>query len=163
MKNNLFKLYVNLRNFYVNNFFVTVLCLKHEDNFIYLYDNYIIYRYLLLLIPFYFLNLIANKYKYDLIYKIDGVYGITNIKENHIIPFITSCVVVNDEATLNISSEIRLYNSSIPLHFFINSCDLNNYKVIKLAYLIKGVKKEKEINLNEIETKKYLIYNLFEN
>ena len=158
----IFNLYVKLRNFYVNNFFVTVLCLKQNDTFIYLDGNYLIYRYLLLLIPFYFVNYIANKYNYDLIYKIDGVYGITNIKENHIIPFITSCIVVNDYSISNISSNIRLYNSSIPLYFFIYTCDLDKFKTIKLVYLIKGQKIEKDININELDTKKYLIYNLFD-
>jgi hypothetical protein len=159
----LFNLYVKLRNFYVNNFFVTVLCLKQNDIFIYLDNNYLICRYLLLLIPFYFVKYFASKYNYELIYKIDGVYGITNIKDNHIIPFIISCVVINDTSSLNISDDIRLYNSSIPLYFFINMCTLHDYKLIKLNYLIKGIKKEKEINLNNIDTKKYLIYNLFDN
>ena len=70
MKTNLYKLYVKLRNFYVNNFFVSILCFKNNDHFIYLNDHYpqIIYRYLLLLIPFYFIKLIANKYNYDIIY-----------------------------------------------------------------------------------------------
>ena len=158
-----YNLYVKLRNFYVKNFFVTILCFKNNDRFIYLDNNYpqIFYRYLLLLIPFYFIKLFANKFNFDIIYKIDGVYGITNIKENHIIPFIKSCVISDDTASLNISLSIRLFNSSIPLHFFMNICELNNYKTIKLIYLNKGVTIEKEIKLNEIDTKKYLIYHLF--
>ena len=149
MKEQIFKLYVKLRNFYVNNFFVRVLCFKNEDQFIYLYDRYAIYSYFLLLIPFYFVKYVAFMYNYDIIYNVDGVYGITNIKDNHIIPFITSCTACNDNSSLNISYDIRLYNSSIPLDFFINTRDLHNYNTIKLVYIIKGTKIEKEINLRE--------------
>jgi hypothetical protein len=159
----IFNLYVKVRNFLVSNFFINILCLKHQNTFIYLDNKYSIYRYLLLLCPFYFVNLITNKYNYEIIYKMDNTYNITNIDENHIIPFIQSCIAINDYSSLNISSDIRLYNSSIPLHFFINTCNLHSYNIIKLVYLNKGVKIEKEINLNNIDTKKYLIYNLFNN
>ena len=171
----LFKLYVKLRNFYVNNFFVSVLCLKHNDNFIYLYNNYLIYRYILLFIPFYFIKFIANKYNYDLIYKMDNVYGITNIKETHIIPFIISCSVSSELSSElssenkisseliseNIISKIRLYNSSIPLHFFIYTNNINEYELINIVYKHKGETIKKKIKFKEIDTKKYLIYNLF--
>lgn len=158
----LFGLYVKLRNFYVTNFFVNIICLRKKHNYIYLDNKYLIYRYLLLLCPFYFVNYIANKYNYDLIYKIDDIYGITNVKENHIIPFIINCTVSNNESSLNISSDIHFYNSSIPLQFFINTCNIHNYHIIKLVYLNKGVKMEKEINLNNLDTSKCLIHNLFD-
>ena len=156
----IFNLYVKLRNFIINNFFVNILCFKKNNNFIYLHNP--IYQYCLLLIPFYFVNLIAIKYKYDIIYKRDGIYGITNIKENMIIPFITNCIVIKDENILNISSNLRIYNSSIPLHFFINNDKLLMYDILKIIYLKKGDKIEKKIMLNEIDTKNYLIYNLFD-
>jgi hypothetical protein len=114
------------------------------------------------LIPFYFIKTIANIYKYDIIYKVDGIYGITNIKENHIIPFITSCIVISDKSSLNISSYIRYYNSSIPLCFFIDNNNINNYNTIELVYFNKAVKIEKKVNLKTIDTTKYLIYNLFQ-
>jgi len=158
-----YRYYVRSRNFFVNNFFVNILCLKQNNTYTYLDGNYIYYRYLLLLIPFYFITLIANRYNTEIIYKVDGIYGITNIKENHIIPFITSCTACNDNSSLNISYDIRLYNSSIPLDFFINTRNLHNYNTIKLVYIIKGTKIEKEINIREKDTKKYLIYNLFDN
>lgn len=161
IKMKLYRQYVNFRNFFINNFFVNVVCLKHNDTFIYLNNNYIIYNYLLILIPFYFVKNIANIYNYDLIYKVDGIYGITNIKENHIIPFISSCIAYNNKSSLNITNDIRFYNSSIPLYFFINNNNLKNYDFIKLIYFNKSNKIEKKIEFNEIDTKKYLIYNLF--
>ena len=158
-----YRYYVRSRNFFVNNFFVNILCLKQNNTYTYLDGNYIFYRYLLLLIPFYFIKFIANRYNTEIIYKVDGIYGITNIKENHIIPFITSCTAINKVATLNISQEIRLYNSSIPILFFINYEEIYEYDSIKLTFITKGIRKEKEINLREINFNEYLIYHLFEN
>jgi hypothetical protein len=161
-KMKLYRSYVNTRNFFINNFFVEIYCFKCDNKCIYLNNYYLIYKYLLLLIPFYFIKTIANIYKYDIIYKVDGIYGITNIKENHIIPFITSCIVISDKSSLNISSYIRYYNSSIPLCFFIDNNNINNYNTIELVYFNKAVKIEKKVNLKTIDTTKYLIYNLFQ-
>jgi len=160
-KMKLYRIYVNLRNFFINNFFVNVICLKHDNTFTYLNNDRLIYRYLLILFPFYFVKFIANIYKYDIIYKVDGIYGITNIKENHIIPFVNSCIAFNDKSSLNISKDIGFYNSSIPLYFFINNNNFNNYNYIKLIYYYKSKKIEKKIEFNKIDTKNYLIYNLF--
>lgn len=160
---NLYRYYVKAKNFYVNNFFVHVLCLKQNDKYTYLDGNYYYFRYFLLLIPFYFVKLIANMYNTELIYNIDGIYGITNVKINHIIPYISNCIISDDIASLNISAIIRLYNSSIPLSFFINYNHLYKYHSIKLVYIMKGTRFEKDFNLKEIDSKKYLIYQLFEN
>jgi hypothetical protein len=157
----LYRMYVKSRNFFINNFFVNIICLKHNNTFIYLNNDRLIYRYLLLLIPFYFVKCFANIYNYDLIYRVDGIYGITNIKENHIIPFITSCIAFNETSSLNISNDIRFYNSSIPLYFFIINSNLNSYNFIKLIYFNKSSKIEKKIEFDKIDTKSYLIYNLF--
>ena len=40
-KMRLFKLYVKSRNFFVNNFFVNILCIKQNDTFFYLENNYL--------------------------------------------------------------------------------------------------------------------------
>jgi hypothetical protein len=156
-------LYITLRNFCVNNFFVDVLCLKQQNNFIYLNKKYLICRYILFLCPFYFVNLIASKYNYDLIYKKDGTYGITNIQKNRIIPHIKSFIVLKKDAALNIKDFIYLYNPSIPLSFFINTCNLYTFDTLKIIYLNKGVLTEKEYDLKNLDIQKYLIYNLFEN
>ena len=161
-KMRLFKLYVKSRNFFVNNFFVNILCIKQNDTFFYLENNYLFLKYFFLLIPFYFLKLIANRFNYELIYRVDGIYGITNIKETHIIPFITCCNMVNNQCSLNITNQIRMYNTSIPISFFINNMQINDFDRMQLVYFIKSVKTEKEINLNAIDKNKFLIYELFE-
>ena len=161
-KKKAYRVYVRFRNFFINNFFVDILCIKQNDNFIYLENDYLFLRYFLLLIPFYFLKLIANRFNYELIYNVDGIYGITNIKETHIIPFITCCNMVNEQSSLNITNQIRMYNTSIPISFFINNMQINDFDKIQLVYFIKSVKTEKEINLNEIDKNKFLIYELFE-
>jgi len=161
-KEQIYKFYVKSRNFFVNNFFVNISCIKQNDTFIYLNGNNLIFKYLLLLIPFYFIKITFNLFNCELIYKIDGIYGITNIKKNHIIPFITNCVVSNDDSSLNITNDIRYYNSSIPISFFINNSKINNYYKIQLVYYIKSNKNEKEIDLRDIDIDKNLIYQLFE-
>jgi hypothetical protein len=161
-KEKIYKFYVRSRNFFVNNFFVNILCIKQNDTFIYLNDCNIIYRYLLLLIPFYFLKITFNLFDCELIYKIDGIYGITNIKKNHIIPFITHCVISNDDLSLNITNDIRFYNSSIPISFYINNNKINNFYKIQLVYYIKSNRNEKKIDLRDFDLNNYLIYQLFE-
>ena len=161
-KKKAFRLYVRFRNFFINNFFVNIICIKQNDTFIYLENDYLYLKYFLLLIPFYFLKLIANRFNYELIYCIDGIYGITNIKETHIIPFITCCNMVNNQCSLNITNQIRMYNTSIPISFFINNMQINDFDRMQLVYFIKSVKTEKEINLNSIDQNNFLLYELFE-
>ena len=152
------RFFIGIRNFIINNFFVNIVCIKKNDYLIFLNS---IYKYSLYLFPFNVIKLIANYYKYDLIYNMNGVYVVTNIKENRIIPFIMSCTIFNNNSALNISSEIRLYNSSIPLYFLIKNCNFENYDTIKIVYLHKGVNITKNIKIANIDSK-YLIYNLFD-
>jgi len=159
VKSNSYKFYVRSRNFFINNFFVKVLCLKQNNIYTNIDNSF--YQYLLLLVPFYIIKLVANMTNTDIIYKVDGIYGITNIKKNHIIPFITSCTLINNDTVINLTSDIRLYNSSIPLLFFIKHNYLNSYDSIRLTYLIKSNKIEKIIKLNSIDYDNYLIYQMF--
>jgi hypothetical protein len=159
--NTIFRIYVKTRNFLINNFFVDIKCFKKEDKFIYLDNQKIIYKYLLMIIPFYLIKSIANKYNYDIIYKVDNIYNITNIKENHIIPFISNCSVYSNNSVIDITKDIRYYNSSIPLCFLIYNCELFKYDTIKITYMNKGNKLYTEINLNNIDTTNFLLYNLF--
>lgn len=159
--NTIFRIYVKTRNFLINNFLVNIECFKKEDNYIYLDNKKIIYKYLLMFVPFYFIKSITSIYDYDIIYKIDNIYNITNIKENHIIPFITSCIVCSNDSLMDITKEIRYYNSSIPLCFLIYNCELFSYDTIKITYMNKGNKLYSEINLNNIDTTKFLLYKLF--
>lgn len=161
-KRKLYRVYAKIRNFIINNFFVNVVCIIQEDNFIYLSNNNLIYNYILLSIPFIFIKFIFYIFNYKLIYKVDGIYRITNNIDLHIIPFIKSCTVINNNSTLNITSDIYMYNSCVPLEFLINTCNINDYNLIKLNYVSKGNNIEKEINIKDINPKKYLIYNLFD-
>ena len=160
--NKIFRIYVKTRNFLINNFLVNIECFKKEDKFIYLDNQKIIYKYLLMIIPFYLIKTLANKYNYDIIYKVDNIYNITNIKENHIIPFITNCSVYSNDSVIDITKDIRYYNSSIPLCFLIYNCELFSYDTIKITYMNKGNRLYNEINLNNIDTTKFLLYNLFD-
>jgi hypothetical protein len=160
--NKIFRIYVKTRNFLINNFLVNIECFKKEDKFIYLDNQKIIYKYLLMIIPFYLIKTLANKYNYDIIYKVDNIYNITNIKENHIIPFITNCSVYSNDSVIDITKDIRYYNSSIPLCFLIYNCELFKYDTIKITYMNKGNRLYNEINLNNIDTTKFLLYNLFD-
>ena len=70
--------------------------------------------------------------------------------------------MVNNQCSLNITNQIRMYNTSIPISFFINNMQINDFDRMQLVYFIKSVKTEKEINLNSIDQNNFLLYELFE-
>lgn len=155
-------IYTLIRNFYINNFFVNILCIIKNDQYTYLLNNHFIYKYILHIIPFTISKYFFVFFNYNLIYKIDNIYCITNNKLQ-IIPFIKNFIVTNETSSLNLTSKIYLFHSSIPLEFLLYICDIKDYDRIELNYVIKGINIKKEINIKDIDTTKYLIYNLFDN
>jgi len=122
-------------------------------------DKNLMRQYLLFLTPFYFTKRYAIDNNYFIIHKIDDCYGITTENKNCIIPYIISCNIITNDTIVDFSNEIRKYNTSIPLYFIIYN--IINYKELRVVYRSKGLKKEKIIDLNNIDTKTFLIHNIF--
>jgi len=57
------------------------------------------------------------------------------------------------------TTQIKYYNSSIPFKFFIINNNLNNYNMITIKYMSKGIIINKELCINNYYDK--LIYELF--
>jgi len=164
------KLYLfNLRDFIARNFFVSINALVYNHE-IYFLDKYLKIIYIFLrLVPFGLLQVIFNLLNIQIIYKLDNIYNITNIKQNHILPIITSIIIesndlyttsdINKNNSYNLTSKIKYYNSSIPIYFLLKNNNIKNCNNIKIKYFNKGKIIEKNINdINDIN--KLLIYNL---
>ena len=149
----------------VQNFFVKICCVKYEQKYYSIYNEggSNVFYYLFMLIPFVFIKYFFNLLNCEIIYKLDNIYYITNVTHNHILPIIITIEATNQYSynKIDITEKIEYYNPSIPINFFITNNKLLNYDFINIKYIHKSKTIEKRININE--SKKYLIYNLFEN
>ena len=150
------KLYLlKLRNLLISNFGVKIHCMIYNNNF---YFFNLLFILIFQLLPFLIVKKLANLLNINLIYEYDNLYYITN-KKNNILPIIQNIVIHKDNEMKEILN-IKYYNSSIPLYFFLKINNLLDYKLIKLNYFKMGKKIEKELDL--ISNKNKLIYELFD-
>ncbi len=147
-------LLVSIRNFFVENFFVDAKCLysneKHYKNK-FLSTIFYLFKFC---VPFYLTKLVFGFFNYQIIYVVDGVHLITNIKTNHILPIILKFELSqgNDSniKTQDITSLIKYYNSSLPLKYVLDENKLLNYEKIKIKYINKGSMIEKILEVNNV-------------
>lgn len=158
---------VAIRNFYVKNFFVKIIGFQNITNkkYYYLPENYIYNKLysILQFVPFKIIIKIANIFNYEIIYKSDNIYYITNIKINKIMPVLLEFKSYNSQDTnlnSNLKSIIQYYTPSLTFDFFINKNIPESHDLIKIKYIKKGIINEKVIIINNY--KNCLIYNLFE-
>ena len=148
---------IYLRELFISNFGIEINGLILKNNHILYINN--IFKYIFYFIPF----SLFNYFKFfNFIYKKDTFYYITNIKLNIIIPIILNFTFYNNNNNnykIDMTSQIKYYNSSIPLKFFIINNNLNNYNMIRLKYMYKGKILEKELCIYDYYNK--LIYELF--
>ena len=173
MKNQILIFMMKCRNFFIQNFFVNVICsIKSEKNW---YINRIIthkynfysriIRVLLRLVPFFIIKHVFNYFDKNVIYQIDNIYYISNCHQNRISPIIMNLEFINENNKhpniCNLTNKIKFYNSSIPISFLIKQYNLESYNLIKLKYLKKGTFIEKTIKY-DINWSPHYIYNLFD-
>ena len=136
--------------------------LLKNNNIYYLTNFWILFYILLRLIPFSVTTYFFNKMNISIIYKLDSIYNITNIKQNHIMPFILNFQVMtyykNIPYFIDITSLIRYYNGNIPLNFILKNNKVNNFSNVKIKYLANGKTNEKILNISNDP-----LYKLFEN
>jgi len=147
----------SIRDFIISNFGIKIYSIvSGKSNNIYLIKS--IFRYSLIFFPF---SIIKNiQLPFRIIYKKDNIYFITNTNENKITPIILNFTYFNDRHKVNMLKEIKYYNSSIPLLFFIYNNNLINYPFLNIKYFNKGQSLEKNICLNS--NNNILIYELFQ-
>ena len=152
-------IYINLRNFFIKNFFVSVIGLKIDDHYIWL-DTFI--NYLLYLMPFIIIKYFSWLTGYQVIYKIDNTYQITNNYTNHILPVLLEFYVSDNDLihSYNLAHAIKYYNSAIELYVFSYLNIPKEYTMLTIKYLSKGKIYNKTIEINKY--KNTFIYKLFE-
>jgi len=138
----------------ISNFFIEINGLILENNKILLING--LFKYIFYFFPFRLLNYLKF---IKIIYKKDSFYYITNLKINIIIPLILNLTFHNENNIINMTTQIKYYNSSIPFKFFIINNNLNNYNMITIKYMSKGIIINKELCINNYYDK--LIYELF--
>jgi hypothetical protein len=143
-----------LREMLISNFFIEINGLILENNKILLING--LFKYIFYFFPFRLLNYLKF---IKIIYKKDTFYYITNLKINMIIPLILNLTFHNENNIINMTTQIKYYNSSIPFKFFIINNNLNNYNMITIKYMSKGIIINKELCINNYYDK--LIYELF--
>jgi hypothetical protein len=152
-------IYINLRNFFINNFFVSIIGFKINNHYIWLnsFTNYLLY-----LVPFIIIKYISWITSYQVIYKLDNTYQITNNYTNHILPVLLQFIAHNNDLSesCNLAHVIKYYNSAIELYVFSHLNIPKKYNMLTIKYLIKGKIYEKTIEINEM--KNLSIYKLFE-
>lgn len=149
-------LLVTIRNFFVENFFVDIKCLYSNQKYYknkFLSTMFYLFRFC---VPFYLTKLVFGFFNYQIIYAVDGVHLISNIKTNHILPIILKFELEQDHLTCSntktkdITSLIKYYNSSLPLKYILDDNNLINYEKIKIKYINKGSMIEKVLEVNNV-------------
>jgi hypothetical protein len=152
-------IYINLRNFFIKNFFVSVIGLKIDDHYIWLdtFTNYLLY-----LMPFIIIKYFSWLTGYQVIYKIDNTYQITNNYTNHILPVLLQFIAHNNDLTdsCSLTHVIKYYNSSMELNVFSHLNIPKEYTMLTIKYFSKGKIYDKTIEINKY--KNTFIYKLFE-
>ena len=99
---------------------------------------------------------------YQVIYKIDNTYQITNNYTNHILPVLLQFIAHNNDLTDScpLTHVIKYYNSSMELNVFSHLNIPKEYTMLTIKYFSKGKIYNKTIEINKY--KNTFIYKLFE-
>jgi hypothetical protein len=157
---------IKFRELLVSNFLFKIIGIKYHHTI--LYASNFIFLYLFHLFPLQFLCKLLSYFNIKVIYKTDGVYQLSGVKHNHILPVIllfegrksANKDDTTEDNKINLASLIKYYNCSIPLKVFISNNKLEDYKYIKLKFMSKGKFIEKFHVVKDFEN--LSIYHLFD-
>ena len=147
---------INLRDLIVSNFGIEIYGLVLKNKYIFYTKS--IFKYIFYIFPFSLFNYIKF---IQIIYKKDNIYYITNSNLYIITPIILNFTFKkskNDE-TIDMTSIIKYYNSSIPFKFIIENNKLNKFNILNIKYISKGTITDKKIYIDDCNNK--LLYELF--
>ncbi len=151
------------RDFLARNFMVSPKALIYNNQLIYFNGIMNLLYLMFILLPFGFIRILLGLFNIGIIYKLDSIYNLTKIQQNHIVPIIFDFLFIKDcnEHIEEFTSHIKYYNASIPLNFIIDENTLVDYKKIKIKYLNKGKMIDKILDISDFIN--LPIYKLFEN
>ena len=84
---------IQIRNFYVSNFFVNINCIIYNNNY-YIKINNMFINYILKTVPLFFYKCISYFINIKFIYNYDNIYNITGNKKYYILPYISCWLFV---------------------------------------------------------------------
>ena len=147
---------INLRDLVISNFGIEIYGLVFKNNNIFYTKN--ILKYIFYIFPFSLFNYIRF---IKIIYKKDNIYYITNSNLYIITPIILNFTFnnSNNDETIDMTSRIKYYNSSIPFKFIIENNKLNKFNILNIKYISKGTTNNKIMYIDDCNNK--LLYELF--
>jgi hypothetical protein len=143
-----FLLFFNIRNLFFMNFMIRPHALVYNKKLIHLSGFYNLIYYFIKSFPFNLIKILFNFFNINIIYKVDSIYNITGVSNNYIMPIVLEFIVIKNDNSLTLSN-IKYYNSSIPLSFILINNKLFKYDKIKVKYLNKGKIKEDVLYIND--------------
>jgi hypothetical protein len=143
-----FLLFFNIRNLFLMNFMVRPYAFIYNKKLIYLSGFYNLIYYFIKLFPFNLIKILFNFCNINIIYEVDSIYNITGVSNNYIMPIVLDFIAIKNDYSLTLSN-IKYYNSSIPLSFILMNNKLLKYDKIKVKYLNKGKIKENVFYIND--------------
>jgi hypothetical protein len=154
------------REYIAKNYLVSIQALYYNKKVLYFQNYLFILRIILSLLPFQWVSSCLAYYDIGIIYKLDSIYNITNVKQTYILPMIFNFDFVSNFSTdtktiyaRNFLSNIKYYNASLPLSYIIDTNDLSTYHQIKLKYISKAKFYDKIIDIDAYRS--FLLYELF--
>ena len=146
---------LRMQSLFTNNFNVKI-CAVYKNNK--LYKLYTLFIIIFKLIPFYIINYMFYLLGYQIIYKTNNIYNITNTNKIYITPIILEFKIIYETNIYDLTNSIKKYSSSIPLNFFINENKINKYDKLEIIILKNGKKINIKLDLLDINIP---IYKLF--
>ena len=147
---------IKLRDLFISNLGIEIYGLVFKHNNIFYTKN--IFKYIFYIFPFSLLNYIKF---IQIIYKKDNIFYITNANLYIITPIILNFTFnnSNNNETIDMTSIIKYYNSSIPFKFIIENNKLNKFNILNIKYISKGTTNNKKMYIDDCNNK--LLYELF--
>ena len=139
-------IFIQIRNFFISNFSVTIKSLQIKKTIIK-------YRFLFILLkifPFYFLKFLFNLLNIKCIYLMDNLYFSNYLSDITITPVL---MTIESDNNINLMDNIKKYNFNIPIWFFLENENLNTINSIRLRYFHKGKMNTKDYSLYSPEDK----------
>jgi len=152
-------IYIKSRNLFIDNFLVDVNYIYTDNKIIDLTKSYL--KYLLLISPFSLISFLSTYYNYHIIYKKDNIYYTTNSNNNNIIPYVKSVQVKGLHVdTLDLTTQFKKFNSSVPLWAFMKINNIEDCEHIEISYMKAGENITKKIVIdNELDINIHEIFN----
>lgn len=142
-------IFLNFRNFYVENFTTKILGIVGSNK---LHKNSILLM-MVNLVPYFFLTHIFKIFNYNYIYKTDDLIGFSENNKITLTPVLLNVKLVKENKTIDIKELFSKYKNNVPVYVIFDNekIKLSNTDNLYLKFIKFGKIKEKEFNLKKIK------------